>query len=57
VIREVIHMERVKCLECDGITHAEENDIPQGVKADEAFLTWCAFCKERKYATLVVEEK
>ena len=50
-------MARSKCMDCDNITHAEENDIPQGVKAEEAFLTWCPFCNERKYATLVVEEK
>ena len=50
-------MYRVECLECNGLTHSEENDIPKGVKAGEAFLAWCAFCKERRYVILVAEEK
>lgn len=46
---------KVKCVECEGVTHVQENNIPEDAQAGEAFEHNCPICKEGRYAVLVEE--
>lgn len=47
---------KVECLECGGVSHVEENDIPEDIREGEAFPHRCPLCNNGKYGKLADEQ-